>query len=451
MIKNQLFRLMGFACLMTGIATQAQQGCYAVAITEVVQGTRSNGQPITDPIRIEPTKMLGQPQNNRASGADNFFSLGKDGYVILEMGGNIVLDGTSAPDLRVYETTWGNQSCNNYPEYAEVSVSHNGVNWYVVETVCQSSNISLDLDAAVPGGVPVSYVKIANVSALGTTNDFFDVDGVEALFGCTEVVDLPPGECFASCFAAGGYVEGTTKNGGTIPAERTNINNVIGQPQYTDTVNFLTLGYGGSVTLCFDGPVYNGDGDDIFVVETSFYNVTCETYKEYADIEVSMDGNTWYSIGTGCLDFGVDISNASVYLPYVYYVRVKNNDTLTLTPDGYDVDSVVALHGSSCSSALAAYLSTSEATQRIAADLIASPNPSKGDMNFSFNVALDGDVTLEIYNVNGQKVATIFDGAASSSQLNQVSYNASALPNGMYITKLTTEHGVMTGKVMLAR
>lgn len=453
MISKQLFRLLSSAAfLVLGNVSNAQQGCYATEIYEVQQGTRHNGLPITDPIRIDPTKTLGQPENNRSGGAANFFSLGEDGYIILKMGGAIVQDGTNLPDLRVYETTWGNPSCANYPEYAEISVSNDGEHFYLLGTYCQGPNISIDLDGVVPAGLQVSYVKVANVSTLASTDDFFDLDGLEALFGCEEIFVPIPVNCYASCMTAAGYTQGLMKDGSPIYADRTNPLNAIGEPQSNDTVNFVTLGYGGSLELCFDGPILNGEGDDLFVVETSFYNVTCSTYKEYADIEVSIDGNTWYYIGTGCLDFGVDISDASVYLPYVNYVRIKNNDTLSLTPDGFDVDAVVVLHGN-CQlaiTALAAYLSTPDSEARMD-DFIAYPNPTKGELNFNFNVALSGKVALELFNINGQKVATVYEGEASAGSLNQVSYNTSNLPNGMYLTRLTTDDGVMTGKIMVAK
>ncbi|RZM06415.1 MAG: T9SS type A sorting domain-containing protein, partial [Pedobacter sp.] len=171
---------------------------------------------------------------------------------------------------------------------------------------------------------------------------------------------------------------------------------------------------------------------------------------EYADVEVSIDGVNWYMVGTGCLDFGVDISDASVYLPYVNWVRIKNNDTLTNTPDGFDIDAVIALHGD-CNTALVGALAASE-SERPSGDFTVYPNPTKGDLNFNFSeVSLTGNVTLELFNINGQKVATIFQGDASTDSLNNIRYNASNLSNGMYITKLTTNEGVMTNKVMIAK
>lgn len=429
-------------------------GCFAIDVYDYEQGTLSNGGPITDPIRIDPTKALGVPQDDRSSGADNFFTLGKDGWIILRMGGNILTDGTAAPDLRVFETTWGNPSCANYPEYAEISVSPDAITWYPLGTVCQSSNISLDLDnAGLPSGLPMSFVKIENNFILGGTPDYFDVDGVEALWGCGND-DTPPtrGACTATCVL--NYVEGTKKNGNPISDLRDEPNNALGYPQYDDTINFVTLGYGGSIDLCFGNEVVmNEPGDDFQIVETSFGNPTCSNYKEYADVYVSLDALVWYPVATGvCLDASIDISNAPVALPYVRYIRIVNNDALSTTEDGYDVDGVIVLNGD-CQPAIVRNNPSTTivgSLQANVAGLISSPNPAKTDLNFSFNVVETSEATLELFNMNGQLVAKVFSGQAFDNQENIVKFDASQLANGVYISRLTTQDGIITGKVLIA-
>ncbi|MFN2431200.1 MAG: hypothetical protein ABR574_14420, partial [Cryomorphaceae bacterium] len=143
------------------------------------------------------------------------------------------------------------------------------------------------------------------------------------------------------------YVQGTTQGGGALAADRANPMNSLGEPEGTDQLVFTTLGYGGSLTFEFDGVVPNGPGDDIEVVETSFGNPGCEAFPEYADVSVSVDGTTYFYIGTVCKsDPFVDISDADVEiaLECVTHVRVANNDGLTSTSDAFDVDGIVALH-----------------------------------------------------------------------------------------------------------
>jgi len=426
-----------------------RQGCYATELVSYVQGTRSNGQPITDPIRIDPTKALGAPQNDRTSGADNFFSLGQNGWIILKMGGDIITDGTSAPDLRVYETTWGNRSCASYPEYAEISVSYDAVIWYSLGVHCQSSNISLDVDAAVPAGLLVSYVKIANTG--GATNDFFDVDGVESLFGCQPTVEDPGRDtCYATCILNDNYVQGTQKNGTPLLSNRTDVNNALGAPQYDDTINFVTLGYGGSIDLCFGGRVANGEGNDLQIIETSFGSPACGSYHEYVDASVSIDGITWYPVSTGCLDFAIDISDASVELPYINYLRLTNNNLLTDTEDGYDIDAVIVLTGECQPGRNNAATDIAGTIQANASGVVAWPNPTRDNVNFSFKVMENGPVKLELYNLSNQLVATVYGGQALQGVDNVVKFDGSRLDNGIYISRLTTADGIATGKVIVA-
>lgn len=445
---------------LNGCGDIPQQGCYAVTAVEYYQGPLRNGNPITDPIRIDHTKALGMPENNRSNGADNFFSLGKGGWIILEMGDFIVTDGTPAADLRVYETSWGNPSCSAYPEYADIAVSPNGTNWYDVATVCQSGNISLDLDAAIPGGVHVKYVRIATNDVLGSTDDYFDLDGVEALWGCEPFEPETPGSCFASCVAEAGYVEGTQRNGSPIEVARTDWTKALNAPQMSDVAtssanyNFVSLGYGGSLTLCFDGLISNDAGNDIEIIETTFGNPSCSSYPEYADIYVSADGIEFFFVGTGCHNFAVDFDNAvdadnnSVYLPYVKFVKIVNNNVLSTSPDGYDVDGVRII-ASQCQQE-----GPSIEQPQFAAPTVgvrSFPNPTRGVINFNFQSSITGNATLELFNTAGQRIQVLFDGELESGRENFVSYDMTALPNGIYMTKLTTKNGVATGKVMLAK
>jgi hypothetical protein len=450
------------AVVGTGCAAVPNPGCYGAEVYDVWQGTKEDGSAITDPIRIDPARALGVPENDRSNGAANFFTLGNGGWIILKMGDAIVTDLTSAPDLRVYETTWGNLSCSSYPEYATVSVSPNGVNFYPVATVCQSGDIELDLDAVVPPGVQVSYVKIEADGELGTTEDFFDVDGVEALWGCTPVVEQPqPNGCYADCTDGQIYVAGTKKNGSALPEARTHADRA-NVPQYSDVTtspennNFVSLGYGGSIQLCFGGAVTNADGDDLAIIETSFGNPSCETYPEYADVWVSIDAVNWYFVETGCHNFNVDISDAvdassnHVYLPYIYYVKIANNDAMTTTPDGFDVDGVTILSGPCFGTQGSNEVDNStDGDARYA--VTAYPNPTSGTVNFTFALPESGKATLELYNVNGQRVASLFSNSANADVENTISYDLSSLPNGIYISKLTTDDGVVTGKVMLSK
>ena len=61
------------------------------------------------------------------------------------------------------------------------------------------------------------------------------------------------------------YIEGVQSNGAPLPNDRDNPNKAVGAPEDSDTYNFVTLGYGGSIILGFENDVVSFQ-----IIETSF-------------------------------------------------------------------------------------------------------------------------------------------------------------------------------------
>jgi hypothetical protein len=105
--------------------------------------------------------------------------------------------------------------------------------------------------------------------------------------------------------------------------------------------------------------------------------------------------------------------------------------------------------GTSCSSAK---MADGEATVRSGETFItASPNPFKDQLNFEFSVSSDTEVLLEIFNVTGSKLATVFEGKVEAGHVLQKSFSPAGLSTGIYIYHLRTNEIVVTEKVMLTR
>ncbi len=68
-------------------------------------------------------------------------------------------------------------------------------------------------------------------------------------------------------------------------------NSAIGMAQQNGIVS---LGDGGSATLTFAKPVYNGPGFDFAVFENGFYTSGVLAFLEFAFVEVSSDGNNFF-------------------------------------------------------------------------------------------------------------------------------------------------------------
>lgn len=78
------------------------------------------------------------------------------------------------------------------------------------------------------------------------------------------------------------------------------------------------------------------------------------------------------------------------------------------------------------------------------------PNPFNPSTNISYELTRSGEVRLEVFNALGQQVATLVDGfQASGSQ--SISWNADAVPSGVYIYRLTTAGQVLTKKMLLIK
>ncbi|MBK8660416.1 MAG: T9SS type A sorting domain-containing protein [Ignavibacteriales bacterium] len=64
------------------------------------------------------------------------------------------------------------------------------------------------------------------------------------------------------------------------------------------------------------------------------------------------------------------------------------------------------------------------------------PNPFNPSTKISFSLATDAKVTLSVYNVLGQEVATLVNGTMSAG-VHSVNFDASSLVSGLYIAKIT--------------
>ncbi len=90
--------------------------------------------------------------------------------------------------------------------------------------------------------------------------------------------------------AAHNYVQGLQEDGSPLPLDRTNTANALGAPQnddsFPDTINFVSLGFGGQLTLSF-GEQFK---DNIYWYETTFG--ASFGHFEYADLFAPRDDAT---------------------------------------------------------------------------------------------------------------------------------------------------------------
>ncbi|TYB75764.1 T9SS type A sorting domain-containing protein [Bizionia myxarmorum] len=422
------------------------QECYGAEVISYTAGLTNTGVAMTNPSRINPAKALGQPQGNQT---ENFVSLGFGGEVVIGFDG--VVKNEVGNDLIIFETTFGNKNFSNYPESADVYISQNGVDFYLLGSVLTSEFATFDIDNAL---TPTPLTYITQVKLIDTTptnsisDDGFDLDGIIAINGCSE----PENVVFARCSAYEvlEYNEGTTRSGGTVNPIRTqNPNNVLGYPEGTDEYGvFTTLGYGGNIVLSFEGAVENVDGDDLRFIETSFNQSNgCGAYPEFADIYVSFDGFSWHMAGTVCKENNsIDISDAGNF-EYINFVKVVNNDTLSTTPDGYDLDGVIII--GTCDESLS--VDDQVFASKPSMDVKVYPNPVVDSATVRFTASENGKAGIEVYDSYGRAITTLFKGDVFAGEDYKVEFKTNNLPNGIYIGKITNNNVTKTIKIVVSR
>ncbi|MCB1059713.1 MAG: T9SS type A sorting domain-containing protein [Calditrichaeota bacterium] len=78
------------------------------------------------------------------------------------------------------------------------------------------------------------------------------------------------------------------------------------------------------------------------------------------------------------------------------------------------------------------------------------PNPFNPETNISYNLANAANVTLKVYTVTGEEVATLVSEAQNAGS-HTVSFNASSLPSGVYFYRLNADNFTATRKMLLLK
>jgi hypothetical protein len=83
---------------------------------------------------------------------------------------------------------------------------------------------------------------------------------------------------------------------------------------------------------------------------------------------------------------------------------------------------------------------------------VARPNPFSESTEFGVQLLRTQDVTVEVFNTLGQRVALLHDGPLAAGQtVHTFTLEASSLPSGVYLYRVTGEDFVQTNNVVLAR
>jgi len=156
--------------------------CYAREIVEYSPGKRKNGDDLPKNRQRE-RKARGKPQNNNRL---NFVSLGlahgdtPSGSIIVGFKNRVIVN-TAGDDVRIWETSYGDQNrdWSNYPEAVDVYASIDGETWEYLGTT-DDKDEAYDL-GTLPYAKYIKLVDVTDPSKFNGNADGFDVDAIEGL------------------------------------------------------------------------------------------------------------------------------------------------------------------------------------------------------------------------------------------------------------------------------
>jgi hypothetical protein len=399
-----------------------------------------------------PENALNAPQNSDEPGPVNYAALGFGGEITLRLSAPLA-DGKGF-DFEIVETTYNN-ICARYPEKAEVFVSQDGCNFVCLGIACH--NGLFDLSGS--GLDWIQYVKIHDVSPIshhyngqGNANGY-DVDGIRCLNGIPVENPVLNTELLAGApRTAMNYIP---SNPQTIAANRRIPANATGFPEGGNgsPVTFTSLGFGGEITLVFDYAVFDQEGPDLFVTETS----GAVNYPERAQFFGSSCGIDWVELTTtedgitleqdGWIDF-----NGSLYaLKYLRIVDRSRRSQFGGGADGFDVDGVVSLNQSNCNG-------LTDETFRLAAieygvrDEITvaeiAPNPFNHEIRLSIPAREELDrIQVNIQTMDGKVVESLQITAPAGVSVEQM-IHLEHLPAGLYLIDMQSSEGHLVQKLV---
>jgi hypothetical protein len=245
------------------------------------------------------------------------------------------------------------------------------------------------------------------------------------------------------------YSPGKKKNNRDIPANRRNPEKALGEPEENDTYNFVSLGFGGSLTVKMGCVISDGPGDDLYIIETSFNdtNRPCSGYPEKARVEGSMDGENWTVLAEEiCRDGLIDMDGSGLgQLMYVRITDISDRNRFGGGADGFDVDGVVAAPtGDPASRAdliTARYNQMPNLVPDEEAEMMLFPNPVEGgNLTVETGGLVPGEYTLTVIDAQGRQVSAIRHivegtGAATGMMVREIP--ADELEPGIYLLRVT--------------
>ena len=79
------------------------------------------------------------------------------------------------------------------------------------------------------------------------------------------------------------------------------------------------------------------------------------------------------------------------------------------------------------------------------------PNPFNSSTNISFALPDESKVTLDVFNILGEKIETVVENENFPAGYHLVKFNADNLPTGVYLYEIKTDFGTKKRKMLLLK
>ena len=152
--------------------------------------------------------------------------------------------------------------------------------------------------------------------------------------------------------------------------------------------------------------------------------------------------------------FEIELSDAFVS----EYKTVDNQTTLILVSDGsHSITDIATFDGDLIIESVHVVNQSGDVTVEETVELasfsveVAGPNPFNPSTQLNIVVPEAGFVSVNVYNILGQQVATLVDGYMEATPGHMVNFNASHLASGVYLVRAITANEVSTQKLMILK
>ena len=259
----------------------------------------------------------------------------------------------------------------------------------------------------------------------------------------------------SKAIAVTSFDQGRRKNNRPVVRWRSDPGKALGKPLENFFFNFVSLGFGGEIVLELDTDLYDLQGNDFKVFESTFgpLSIPCHFYPEIAEVFASQDGNEFVSLGTTCLDGAFDLADGGLRsAKYIKIIDTSDPSDFSRNADGFDLDGIWPINPKGFAQSRAATLEDHEnyaPNEEGETELTVYPNPFEDSLNINFMFEDDNEKTLRLYNTMG---VVVFEQVISPlpGQLT-MELDLDQFSTGMYMLKISGAGGLVENAVKLMK